>query len=49
MLGLGGRPWGMEYTGSWVRIALLSLLAVQVRAGGAIAQECPAVGATVLG
>jgi tetratricopeptide (TPR) repeat protein len=34
----------MGYTGSWVRIALLSLLAIQVRAGTAIAQECPAVG-----
>ena len=34
----------MGYTGSWVWIALLSLLAVQVCAGTAIAQECPAVG-----
>ena len=34
----------MRYTGSWVWIALLSLLAVQVCAGTAIAQECPAVG-----
>ena len=34
----------MGYTGFWVRFALLSLLAIQVRAGTAIAQECPAVG-----
>ena len=34
----------MGYTGSRVWIALLSLLAVQVCAGTAIAQECPAVG-----
>src|SRR3990172_5984351 len=34
----------MGYTRFWVRIALLSLLAIQVRAGTATAQECPAVG-----
>jgi hypothetical protein len=34
----------MGYTGSWVRFALFSLLAVPVLAGTAIAQECPAVG-----
>ena len=34
----------MGYTGSWVRFALLSLLAFAARAGTAIAQECPSVG-----
>jgi tetratricopeptide (TPR) repeat protein len=38
--------WGeaVGYTGSLVRVALLSLLAMQIRAGTAIAQECPVVG-----
>jgi tetratricopeptide (TPR) repeat protein len=38
--------WGeaVGHTGSLVRIALLSLLAIQMRAGTAIAQECPVVG-----
>jgi tetratricopeptide (TPR) repeat protein len=38
--------WGeaVGYTGSLVRIALLSLLAIQMRVGAAIAQECPVVG-----
>jgi len=44
MLGLLGEAMGMGYTGSWVRFALLSLLAIELRAGTAIAQECPTVG-----